>query len=155
MWSLCTFMNKFKKFIFSLFSWSDESDSLKSHPLQLDSINASGSLCTLGAVSNDLKTGVRAQDSTSGGSGSHGVCLTLNDHDRIRQFIQEFTFRGLLPHIEKNIRQLNDQVKIHVRVGKIQKLSLLLVMSLRHMFNFFKWEPHSETTNTEINLLRV
>lgn len=41
---------------------------------------------------------------------AHGACLTLNDHDRIRQFIQEFTFRGLLPHIEKNIRQLNDQV---------------------------------------------
>uniref|UniRef100_A0A7N5ZQZ1 Trafficking protein particle complex 8 n=1 Tax=Anabas testudineus TaxID=64144 RepID=A0A7N5ZQZ1_ANATE len=41
---------------------------------------------------------------------SHGTCLTLNDHDRIRQFIQEFTFRGLLPHIEKNIRQLNDQL---------------------------------------------
>ncbi|XP_074524565.1 trafficking protein particle complex subunit 8 isoform X2 [Halichoeres trimaculatus] len=88
----------------------DETDSLKSHPLQLDSINTSGSLYTLGSVSNDLKTGVRAQDSTSGGSGSHGVCLTLNDHDRIRQFIQEFTFRGLLPHIEKNIRQLNDQL---------------------------------------------
>lgn len=40
----------------------------------------------------------------------HGTCLTLTDHDRIRQFIQEFTFRGLLPHIEKTIRQLNDQV---------------------------------------------
>ncbi|XP_068599317.1 trafficking protein particle complex subunit 8 [Brachionichthys hirsutus] len=43
-------------------------------------------------------------------AGSHGACLTLNDHDHIRQFIQEFTFRGLLPHIEKNIRQLNDQL---------------------------------------------
>lgn len=45
-----------------------------------------------------------------GGAGCRGACLTLNDHDRIRQFIQEFTFRGLLPHIEKNIRQLNDQL---------------------------------------------
>ncbi|XP_029943533.1 trafficking protein particle complex subunit 8 isoform X2 [Salarias fasciatus] len=42
--------------------------------------------------------------------GNHGACLTLIDHDRIRQFVQEFTFRGLLPHIEKNIRQLNDQL---------------------------------------------
>lgn len=42
--------------------------------------------------------------------GTHGACLTLGDHDHIRQFVQEFTFRGLLPHIEKNIRQLNDQV---------------------------------------------
>uniref|UniRef100_A0A8C7SXS3 Trafficking protein particle complex 8 n=1 Tax=Oncorhynchus mykiss TaxID=8022 RepID=A0A8C7SXS3_ONCMY len=41
---------------------------------------------------------------------SHGACLTLNDHNRLRLFIQEFTFRGLLPHIEKNIRQLNDQL---------------------------------------------
>ncbi|XP_020783321.2 trafficking protein particle complex subunit 8 isoform X2 [Boleophthalmus pectinirostris] len=55
-------------------------------------------------------TGRRASDSTSGAPGGHGTCLTLNDHDRIRQFIQEFTFRGLLPHIEKNIRQLNDQL---------------------------------------------
>ncbi|XP_033820715.1 trafficking protein particle complex subunit 8 [Periophthalmus magnuspinnatus] len=55
-------------------------------------------------------SGRRASDSTSGTPGGHGTCLTLNDHDRIRQFIQEFTFRGLLPHIEKNIRQLNDQL---------------------------------------------
>lgn len=52
----------------------------------------------------------RASDSTTGAPGGHGACLTLNDHDRIRQFIQEFTFRGLLPHVEKNIRQLNDQL---------------------------------------------
>uniref|UniRef100_H3CNW1 Trafficking protein particle complex subunit 8 n=1 Tax=Tetraodon nigroviridis TaxID=99883 RepID=H3CNW1_TETNG len=45
-----------------------------------------------------------------GGPRSHGACLTLKDHEHIRQFIQEFTFRGLLPHIEKNIRQLNDQL---------------------------------------------
>ncbi|XP_078254155.1 trafficking protein particle complex subunit 8 isoform X2 [Rhinoraja longicauda] len=43
-------------------------------------------------------------------SGARGLSLTLTDHDRIRQFIQEFTFRGLLPHIEKTIRQLNDQL---------------------------------------------
>uniref|UniRef100_A0A3B3UAB1 Trafficking protein particle complex subunit 8 n=1 Tax=Poecilia latipinna TaxID=48699 RepID=A0A3B3UAB1_9TELE len=49
-------------------------------------------------------------DSLAAAPGNHGTCLTLNDHDRIRQFIQEFTFRGLLPHIEKNIRQLNDQL---------------------------------------------
>uniref|UniRef100_A0A3B5A3T8 Trafficking protein particle complex 8 n=1 Tax=Stegastes partitus TaxID=144197 RepID=A0A3B5A3T8_9TELE len=52
----------------------------------------------------------RDPDTLVGGAGSHGACLTLNDHDHIRQFIQEFTFRGLLPHIEKNIRQLNDQL---------------------------------------------
>ncbi|CAJ1060133.1 trafficking protein particle complex subunit 8 [Xyrichtys novacula] len=86
------------------------SNNLESGPLQLDKINTSGSLCNLGAVSSDLKKGARDPDGTLGGSGGHGACLTLNDHDRIRQFIQEFTFRGLLPHIEKNIRQLNDQL---------------------------------------------
>lgn len=51
----------------------------------------------------------------------HGACLTLTDHDRIRQFIQEFTFRGLLPHIEKTIRQLNDQVIFYfwISISKI------------------------------------
>lgn len=87
------------------------STSLESHPLQLDIPSSSGSLHTLGAVKTELKKGARDSESLAGGAGSHGACLTLNDHDHIRQFIQEFTFRGLLPHIEKNIRQLNDQVK--------------------------------------------
>ncbi|XP_041647295.1 trafficking protein particle complex subunit 8 [Cheilinus undulatus] len=86
------------------------SNSLESHPLQLDTVNTSGSLYTLGAVNTDPKKGTKDPESLQGGSGSHGACLTLNDHDHIRQFIQEFTFRGLLPHIEKNIRQLNDQL---------------------------------------------
>uniref|UniRef100_UPI0037E7F677 trafficking protein particle complex subunit 8 isoform X2 n=1 Tax=Semicossyphus pulcher TaxID=241346 RepID=UPI0037E7F677 len=86
------------------------SNNLESHPLQLDSVNTSESLYTLGAVNTDLKKDARVPESLSGGAGSHGACLTLNDHDHIRQFIQEFTFRGLLPHIEKNIRQLNDQL---------------------------------------------
>ncbi|KAI1243358.1 hypothetical protein IHE44_0000953 [Lamprotornis superbus] len=43
---------------------------------------------------------------------SDGTDSEIKDHDRIRQFIQEFTFRGLLPHIEKTIRQLNDQVNV-------------------------------------------
>uniref|UniRef100_A0A673W7P1 Trafficking protein particle complex subunit 8 n=1 Tax=Salmo trutta TaxID=8032 RepID=A0A673W7P1_SALTR len=79
------------------------------HPLQLDTpSDTPGSLDALRAVAVETKpppiaTGVAAAT-------SHGACLTLNDHDRIRLFIQEFTFRGLLPHIEKNIRQLNDQL---------------------------------------------
>uniref|UniRef100_A0A7N6A6A9 Trafficking protein particle complex 8 n=1 Tax=Anabas testudineus TaxID=64144 RepID=A0A7N6A6A9_ANATE len=58
----------------------------------------------------NLQISFKDPESLAGASVSHGTCLTLNDHDRIRQFIQEFTFRGLLPHIEKNIRQLNDQL---------------------------------------------
>ncbi|XP_031733302.1 trafficking protein particle complex subunit 8-like [Anarrhichthys ocellatus] len=88
------------------------SNSLESHPLQLDTASSSGSLHTLSAINPELKKGARDPESLAGGAGSHGACLTLNDHDHVRQFIQEFTFRGLLPHIEKNIRQLNDQVQL-------------------------------------------
>lgn len=93
---------------------SGVSNSVESHPLQLDTVSSSGSLHSLSAVNTALKKGARDPECVAGASGSHGSCLTLNDHDRIRQFIQEFTFRGLLPHIEKNIRQLNDQVPLQV-----------------------------------------
>uniref|UniRef100_A0A8C6VXX9 Trafficking protein particle complex subunit 8 n=1 Tax=Nothobranchius furzeri TaxID=105023 RepID=A0A8C6VXX9_NOTFU len=81
--------------------------SLEVHPLQLDT--SSASLQTLTDVHVDLKTGARDSEHPALGSGSYGACLTLNDHDHVRQFVQEFAFRGLLPHVEKNIRQLNDQ----------------------------------------------
>ncbi|XP_029285270.1 trafficking protein particle complex subunit 8 isoform X2 [Cottoperca gobio] len=84
------------------------STSPESHPLQLDTASSSGSLHALTAANTELKKAAREPE--VGVAGSHGACLTLNDHDHIRQFIQEFTFRGLLPHIEKNIRQLNDQL---------------------------------------------
>uniref|UniRef100_A0A667WZ17 Trafficking protein particle complex subunit 8 n=1 Tax=Myripristis murdjan TaxID=586833 RepID=A0A667WZ17_9TELE len=80
---------------------------LDGHPLQLDAASDSGSLDALDAMTSDPKRGTGGPVA---GVVSHGACLTLSDHDRIRQFIQEFTFRGLLPHIEKNIRQLNDQL---------------------------------------------
>ncbi|KAM3876034.1 trafficking protein particle complex subunit 8 [Diretmus argenteus] len=83
------------------------SNNLDSHPLQLDTPTVPGSLDTLSTMASDPKNG---SGGPAVGLASHGACLTLNDHDRIRQFIQEFTFRGLLPHIEKNIRQLNDQL---------------------------------------------
>ncbi|XP_053285901.1 trafficking protein particle complex subunit 8 isoform X1 [Pleuronectes platessa] len=86
------------------------SNSLESHPLQLDTVSSPGSLHTLSALNTAVKKGARDPECVAGGAGSHGACLTLNDHDHIRQFIQEFTSRGLLPHIEKNIRQLNDQL---------------------------------------------
>nr|XP_040041142.1 trafficking protein particle complex subunit 8 isoform X1 [Gasterosteus aculeatus aculeatus] len=86
------------------------STGLEGHPLQLDTASSPGSLHALSAEQPELKKGGRDPESLVGAAGSHGACLTLNDHDHIRQFIQEFTFRGLLPHIEKNIRQLNDQL---------------------------------------------
>ncbi|CAB1324026.1 unnamed protein product, partial [Coregonus sp. 'balchen'] len=79
------------------------------HPLQLDTASDTpGSLDSLRAVAVETKT-TTVYTGVAAGT-SHGACLTLKDHDRLRLFIQEFTFRGLLPHIEKNIRQLNDQL---------------------------------------------
>lgn len=94
-------------------------NSFRVHPLQLDQCsdppNTDGSDHTKSASVRETKkasTGV-----------IRGACLTLTDHDRIRQFIQEFTFRGLLPHIEKTIRQLNDQVRLKFFRLLIFKLS--------------------------------
>ncbi|KAK7150553.1 hypothetical protein R3I93_011711 [Phoxinus phoxinus] len=85
-----------------------DTDSIsESHPLQLDQP---------ADASYPSNNPINSVDVTKASLTSHstptprGTCLTLNDHDHIRQFIQEFTFRGLLPHIEKNIRQLNDQL---------------------------------------------
>uniref|UniRef100_A0A8C8EV41 Trafficking protein particle complex 8 n=1 Tax=Oncorhynchus tshawytscha TaxID=74940 RepID=A0A8C8EV41_ONCTS len=79
------------------------------HPLQLETaIDMPGSLDSLRSVAAETKT-TTVYTGVAAGT-SHGACLTLNDHNRLRLFIQEFTFRGLLPHIEKNIRQLNDQL---------------------------------------------
>uniref|UniRef100_G1PRH5 Trafficking protein particle complex subunit 8 n=1 Tax=Myotis lucifugus TaxID=59463 RepID=G1PRH5_MYOLU len=83
-------------------------NNFRAHPLQLDS-------------SSDPSNNIDGPDHVKSASSLHetkkanpgiihGACLTLTDHDRIRQFVQEFTFRGLLPHIEKTIRQLNDQL---------------------------------------------
>ncbi|XP_037837247.1 trafficking protein particle complex subunit 8 isoform X2 [Kryptolebias marmoratus] len=85
-----------------------ESSSVETHPLQLDTDTSSASLQILSIINTELKKGLRDTDTLT--PGNYGACLTLNDHDHIRQFVQEFTFRGLLPHIEKNIRQLNDQL---------------------------------------------
>uniref|UniRef100_A0A674MUT9 Trafficking protein particle complex subunit 8 n=1 Tax=Takifugu rubripes TaxID=31033 RepID=A0A674MUT9_TAKRU len=68
-----------------------------------------GSLHSVSTATDGMND-AKGLETRVGGPRSHGVCLTLNDHEHIRQFIQEFTFRGLLPHIEKNIRQLNDQL---------------------------------------------
>ncbi|XP_066481458.1 trafficking protein particle complex subunit 8 isoform X3 [Tiliqua scincoides] len=83
------------------------SNNFKTHPLQFD--HTSDSSCFDGT--DYIKSNTLLNESKKSSTGTpHGTCLTLTDHDRIRQFIQEFTFRGLLPHIEKTIRQLNDQL---------------------------------------------
>ncbi|XP_029778813.1 trafficking protein particle complex subunit 8 isoform X4 [Suricata suricatta] len=83
-------------------------NNFRAHPLQLDSSSdASNSI----DGPEHVKSASSLHETKKANTGIiHGACLTLTDHDRIRQFIQEFTFRGLLPHIEKTIRQLNDQL---------------------------------------------
>lgn len=94
------------------------------HPLQLETaIDMPGSLDCLRAVAAETKT-TTVYTGVAAGT-SHGACLTLNDHNRLRLFIQEFTFRGLLPHIEKNIRQLNDQVDTHTHTQDDHETSQL------------------------------
>lgn len=81
------------------------------HPLQLDSLSEALNDESQAVNSVNATKGLKQASVSSNSSPTpRGTCLTLNDHDHIRQFIQEFTFRGLLPHIEKNIRQLNDQL---------------------------------------------
>ncbi|XP_053322339.1 trafficking protein particle complex subunit 8 isoform X2 [Spea bombifrons] len=83
------------------------SNNFKAHPLQLDQLN---DFSGCDGLDNSKSVGLVNETKKSGCGTPHGTCLTLTDHDRIRQFIQEFTIRGLLPHIEKTIRQLNDQL---------------------------------------------
>uniref|UniRef100_A0A671LI97 Trafficking protein particle complex 8 n=1 Tax=Sinocyclocheilus anshuiensis TaxID=1608454 RepID=A0A671LI97_9TELE len=89
-------------------------NNIETHPLQLDQPTDAGYPCNNANQSVNNVDMTRPQKQASVTSHTtptpRGTCLTLNDHDHIRQFIQEFTFRGLLPHIEKNIRQLNDQL---------------------------------------------
>ncbi|XP_054981864.1 trafficking protein particle complex subunit 8 isoform X1 [Sorex araneus] len=82
-------------------------NNFRAHPLQLDP-SSDPSNSTDGP--DHLKSASLHETKKTNAGITHGACLTLTDHDRIRQFIQEFTFRGLLPHIEKTIRQLNDQL---------------------------------------------
>lgn len=83
-------------------------NNFRAHPLQLDSSSDPSNSID---GPDHVKSASSLHETKKANTGIiHGACLTLTDHDRIRQFIQEFTFRGLLPHIEKTIRQLNDQL---------------------------------------------
>ncbi|XP_027432300.1 trafficking protein particle complex subunit 8 isoform X5 [Zalophus californianus] len=82
-------------------------NNFRAHPLQLDSSSDPSNSID---GPDHVKSASLHETKKANTGIIHGACLTLTDHDRIRQFIQEFTFRGLLPHIEKTIRQLNDQL---------------------------------------------
>ena len=40
----------------------------------------------------------------------YGVHLTLEDHNRLQRFLEEFVTRGLLPHLEQLTRTMNERV---------------------------------------------
>lgn len=41
---------------------------------------------------------------------NHGLCLSLSDHDRIKIFVHELGYRGLLQYMERLMRHLNEQI---------------------------------------------
>ena len=40
----------------------------------------------------------------------YGIHLTLDDHNRLQRFLEEFVTRGLLPHLEQLTRTMNERV---------------------------------------------
>lgn len=58
------------------------------------------------------------EEHTSGNSSSSlGQCLNLEDHNRLRTFVQEFVGQRLLPHLEAVLKNLNEWVGEGRRVG--------------------------------------
>ncbi|XP_067142139.1 trafficking protein particle complex subunit 8 [Centruroides vittatus] len=85
------------------------------HPLSLNTENelpASDSFISspVGEETNFSKTYGQNGEKKIKENKIHGVYLTLSDRERIRVFIQDFCIQGLLPYVEKQIRNLNDQV---------------------------------------------
>lgn len=42
----------------------------------------------------------------------HGGCLTTEDLDRIQSLINDFCLKSLLPHMERQMRLLNESVSL-------------------------------------------
>ena len=59
----------------------------------------SSSYNTLSGYQQPAKTVVR-----------YGIHLTLEDHNRLQRFLEEFVTRGLLPHLEQLTRTMNERV---------------------------------------------
>ena len=56
-----------------------------------------------------------------------GQCMTLVDQDKIKAFVYEFAVRGLLPHIEKLMRNLSEQVSSSLSLdGRLYALPSLI-----------------------------
>lgn len=79
------------------------------HPLAVDTPAMSLST-SVPDISGQLEADSKLDSQNQTASTTHGACLSLSDHDRIRIFVHEFIVRGLLPWAERQLRLLNDQV---------------------------------------------
>ncbi|XP_045613313.1 trafficking protein particle complex subunit 8 [Procambarus clarkii] len=61
-------------------------------------------------ISPDVPVMVNRPSLPAGSVQHHGGCLTSSDVDRIRIFVHEFCVRSLIPHVERQVRYLNDVV---------------------------------------------
>ncbi|XP_071516837.1 trafficking protein particle complex subunit 8 isoform X2 [Panulirus ornatus] len=61
-------------------------------------------------ISADVPVMVNRPSLPTSSGHHHGGCLTSSDVDRIRIFIHEFCVRSLIPHVERQIRYLNEVV---------------------------------------------
>ena len=75
-----------------------------------DSMRRSSSFLSSQGVDPSIST-----STISAKSGTHGLCLTVSDQDRIKIFVHEFCVRGLVPWVERTMRNLNEQV-LHISV---------------------------------------
>jgi len=48
----------------------------------------------------------------------YGCCLTLQDHESLRKFMHEFASNGLIPHVEKIIRNCSEQIASRKAIHK-------------------------------------
>lgn len=97
-------------------SEGDTADNMEPiHPLSptlppMDEKNGAFDMMPGVEISSDVPVMVNRPNLPAGTAQHHGGCLTSSDVDRIRIFIHEFCVRSLIPHVEKQIRYLNEVV---------------------------------------------
>jgi len=62
------------------------------------------------SVDSDTIINPNVWDTSSNGGPSYGACLTSQDLENIKAFVQDYTCRALLPYFERQIYQLQDAV---------------------------------------------
>lgn len=75
-----------------------------------------------------INLNVRDKSSNNGIGLVHGICLSTQDIENIRTFVQEFALKALLPYFERQIFQLQDAV--HSRIQKTYIFNLQYFKSI-------------------------